>query len=328
LSDLIGEEHSQQRLIDRSRKGIRAALELLVAVVASFLKDLLIIVAVILVSALALYFKVMEDILVVALLALLLSLIIFLAKERRINPMRRMYLDEIAAIERKGGIRDWLKNLPAHSEIKVIGVAGTSIFWLFDLYVQLMSQGSAIEILTLDCRATVLIDLLAENEPELDSRREVDRLLDRLQKMQRCQMSPDSTVVQEVAVLLGKARATSSMSEMRLCVFESCARMWLHAKDKAIQIGNLRSNPLRLKYYNQLPYLKVWTTFPPNLCFSGSYITHPSIGTSNPIVVLNPSRSTHDKIIVNKIINAMKFLSAHPNTRTIDTVNDILKAEE
>jgi hypothetical protein len=288
----------------------------------------LIIVAVIFVSVLALYFRAMEDVLVVALLVLFLSLIILWMKERRINPMRRMYSDEIAAIEKKGGIRDWLKNLPAHSEIKVIGVAGTSIFWLFDLYVQLISQGAEIEVLTLDCKATVLIDLLAENEPELDSRREVDRLLDRLRKMQRCRMSPDSTVVQEVTVLLEKARATSSMSEMRLCVFKSCARMWLHAKDKAVQIGNLRSNPLRLKYYNQVPYLKVWTTFPPNLCFSGSYITHPSIGTSNPIIVLNPSRSTHDKIIVNKIINAMKFLSAHPSTRAIDTVNDISGAEE
>lgn len=298
-------------------------ISLLISALASFIVEILMVAGVVLVSLLALYFRVIEDILIIILAAFCLVLIALWRSERKKNPLRRTFPDEVTAIEGKGGIREWLEGLPEHSEIRVIGVTGTSIFWLFDVYVKLMSKGCKLEILSLDRKAEDLVDLLAENEPEKDSRELVDKLLDRLQEMQKCQTYPDIAVIQEAKQLLEGAKQTKSKREIRLFVFESCARLWLHARDKAIQLKSMKHNPLKLKYYTQIPYLKVWTTFPPTLCFSGSYITQPNTGMSNPIVVLDPKKSAHDRIVVNKIIEAMKLLLEHESTRIINTLSDI-----
>ena len=307
------------------RKGVRLAISLLFAAFANFIADILSVAAVVLISVLALYFRHIGDVLLIILIATCLLFIVLWRNERRRNPLRKTYPDEATAIESSGGIRKWLESLPMYSEIKLIGVCGSSIFWLFDVYVQLMSNGCTIEILSLDYKATDLIDFLAENEPEESSRGLVDKLFTRLEEMQTCQICPDLAAAQEVRLLLEEARKTRSNREIRLLVFESCARLWLHARDKAMRLHNLKHSPLKLKYYNQIPYLKVWTTFPPTLCYRGSYITQPNIGMSNPIEVLNPNKSNHDRIVVEKIIDTMKLLLEHKNTRRVNSLNDIHK---
>jgi len=309
----------------KNQKSIRLALDLVLAILTKFVAEILIFVAVASISFLVLYFRYIGDVLLVVLIAICLLFIILWRTERAKNPLRRTYPDEVTAIEGKGGLREWLESLPMYSEIELIGVCGSSIFWLFDVYVQLMSKGCIIEILSLDYKATDLIDLLAENEPEKISKEHVEKLLSRLEEMQTCQICPDLTVDEKVRLLLEEARKTTSNREIRPFVFESCARMWIHARDKAMKLNKLKHIPLRLKYYNQIPYLKAWTTFPPTLCYRGSYITQPNIGMANPIEVLNPKKSNHDKIIVSKIIDTMRLLSEHKNTRMVSSPSDINK---
>jgi hypothetical protein len=201
-------------------------------------------------------------------------------------------------------IKNKLRKFSDYENLRICGTSCTSIFSLFDFYVEAMANGKSLHICILDPNAFNIIMLLDDCEKDKDEvvfqvRNNIENLEDKI----------DSEIFKLVKELSFSEQSYGKK------IIESSILMWFEAHrlaDKRVN-GKL-SNGLSVYLYNHLPTLKAWI-FGDSELFIGGYGPMPGgAGINNPIHQIKGSNSE----VISECKKTFNFLMNNDSTEKVE----------
>jgi len=186
------------------------------------------------------------------------------------TPFDRAFNDESSAYPLIGRM---VSELDGYENLRICGASCTSVFSLFDEYVNAMSEGRSLHICMLNPEAKDIIRYL--DDCEEDKSRVIEKVRRDIKKLEE---KIDASTYQLVENL------SFSKDTYGKNLIEASILMWFEAHRLAnIKTKGKLSNGLTIYTYNHLPTLKTWI-FGDKSIFIGSYGPMPGgAGVFNPI---------------------------------------------
>lgn len=201
-----------------------------------------------------------------------------------------------------------LKTYKYYENLRICGTSCTSIFYLFDDYVQSIANGKSLTVCILNPEAEIIIEYLDDCE------KDKDQVLNKVKKdIIGLENKIDVTYLEMVKQLINSNNAYGKN------LITASILVWFEAHRIANELteGQL-TNGLKIFLYDHLPTLKSWM-FGDNHLFIGGYGPMPGgVGINNPIHYIKKSNKNHN--YNNMITNCKKttnFLINNEKTKTV-----------
>lgn len=201
-----------------------------------------------------------------------------------------------------------LKTYKYYENLRICGTSCTSIFYLFDDYVQAIAGGKSLTVCILNPEAEIIIEYLDDCE------KDKEQVLSKVKKdIIGLEKKIDVTCLEMVKQLINSNNAYGKN------LITASILVWFEAHRIADDLteGQL-TNGLKIFLYDHLPTLKCWM-FGDNHLFIGGYGPMPGgVGINNPIHYIK--RSKNNQNYNDMITNCKKttnFLIDNDKTKTV-----------